>query len=190
MTIKILGISGSGSKRSYHKSLLGAAREHVPGNATLETYDVSSFPLFNKDLESDMPTAVREFKKRIREADAILIATPEYNFSISAVLKNALEWGNRSADDNSWEGKPAAIMSASTSPRGGVRAQLHLRQIMLDLNMYPINRPQLMVANAQEKFDVNLKLSDARTRETLQDLLVVLVEWTKKLQANPATNHS
>lgn len=190
MTTKILGISGSGSKRSFNKSLLDTARELVPGNATLETHDVSSLPLFNKDLEYEMPAVVREFKKRIREANAILIATPEYNFSISAVLKNALEWGNRPEDDNSWEGKPAAIMSASTSPRGGVRAQLHLRQIMLDLDMYPINRPQLMVGNAQEKFDVNLKLTDTPTRETLRDLLVSLIEWTQKLQANPGTNHS
>jgi len=180
--LTILGISGSGRKRSYNTALLEAAKQLLPEDATLEIIDVSRLPLYNQDLEHDMPEVVKELKKKIRGADAILIATPEHNYSITAVLKNAIEWGNRPPRDASWSGKPAAIISASTGLRGGVRAQLHLRQIMIDLNMYPINRPLLLVANADEKFNQDLKLVDEEVLQTLRDALSSLVEWTRKLQ--------
>jgi len=180
--LAILGISGSGRKRSFNTALLEAAKQLLPQNATLEVVDVSRLPLYNQDLEHEMPVDVKELKKKIRDADAILIATPEHNYSITAILKNAIEWGNRPPKDASWSGKPAAIISASTSLRGGARAQLHLRQIMIDLNMYPINRPQLLVANAREKFNENLQLADEETLQTLRDVLSSLVEWTHRLQ--------
>ncbi len=180
--LTILGISGSGRKGSYNTALLEAAKELLPQDATLEVVDVSKLPLYNQDLEHDLPEAVKELKKRIRGADAILIATPEHNYSVTAVLKNAIEWGNRPPRDASWSGKPAAVISASTGLRGGVRAQLHLRQIMIDLNMYPINRPLLLVANARDKFDENLKLIDGESLQTLRAVLSSLVEWTRKLQ--------
>jgi chromate reductase len=176
--VRILGISGSARKRSYNTALLHAAEALVPDGAALETIDVSRFPLFNNDLVEEMPAEIREFKQRVEKADAILFATPEFNYSISAVLKNAIEWGNQ--PENSWDSKPAAIISASISLRGGARAQAHLRQIMVDLNMYPINQPQLLLARAQEKFDANLKLVDAASLKTLQSLLVALVEWTRR----------
>ena len=179
--IKILGISGSARRKSYNTALLEAAKELLPEGAALQVYDVSIFPLYNQDIEVEIPAPVRRFKEEIRRADAILFATPEHNYSITAVLKNAIEWGNRPDGDNSWEGKPAAIMSASTSPRGGVRAQLHLRQILVDLNMHPINKPQLLVARAQEHFDANLKLTNSEFRGTLRGLLSNLVEWTRRL---------
>jgi chromate reductase len=179
--IRILGISGSARRRSYNTALLEEAKELLPEGAALEVYDVSMFPLYNQDMEVEIPASVRRFKEEIRRADAILFATPEHNYSITAVLKNAIEWGNRPEEDNSWDGKPAAIMSASTSPRGGVRAQLHLRQILVDLNMYPINKPQLLVARAQEQFDANLKLTNTEFRGTLRALLGSLVEWARRL---------
>jgi len=182
--IGILGISGSGRRSSYNTALLEAAKELLPEGAALDLYDVSAFPLFNQDLEVEIPAAIRRFKERVRRADAILFATPEHNYSISAVLKNAIEWGNRPEEDNSWDGKPAAIMSASTSPRGGARAQLHLRQIMVDLNMYPINSPQLLLARAQEHFDANLKLTNSQFRGILRELLTSLAEWTRRLRSS------
>jgi len=182
--LKILGISGSGRKGSYNTALLGAAKELAPEGVFLETFDISTLPLYNSDLEQSMPTIVREFKNHIRESDAILFAVPEHNYTITAVLKNAIEWGNRPPNDNSWDSKPAAILSASSGPRGGVRAQLHLRQIMVDLNMHPINRPLLLVANEEEKFGANMKLIDPQIRETLRTMLVRLVEWTRKFQPN------
>jgi chromate reductase len=180
--LTILGISGSGRKRSYNTALLEAAKELLPQDATLEVVDVSKLPLYNQDLEHDLPEIVKELKEKIRGADAILIATPEHNYSVTAVLKNAIEWGNRPPRDASWSGKPAAVISASTGLRGGVRAQLHLRQIMIDLNMYPINRPLLLVANAKDKFSEDLRLTDGETLQTLRDVLSGLVEWTRRLQ--------
>jgi len=180
--LAILGISGSGRKNSYNTALLEASKHLLPQDTTLEVVDVSRLPLYNQDLEHDMPEIVKEFKKKIRGADAILIATPEHNYSVTAVLKNAIEWGNRPPGDASWSGKPAAVISASTGLRGGVRAQLHLRQIMIDLNMYPINRPLLIVANAKDRFNEDLQLIDEETRQTLRDVLSSLVEWTRKLQ--------
>lgn len=179
--IHILGMSGSTRKGSYNSALLRAAKELLPPGVTLEIFDVSGFPLFNADLEANMPAEVRTFKEKVKRSDAILFATPEFNFSISSVLKNAIEWGNRPADDNLWEGKPAAIISASDGPRGGARAQLHLRQIMVDLNMHPINSPQLYVARAQDKFDGEMKLTDEKTKEVLGKLLEALVEWAGKV---------
>ena len=180
--LAILGISGSGRKRSYNTALLEAAKQLLPQDATLEVVDVSKLPLYNQDLEHDLPDAVKELKRNIRSADAILIATPEHNYSVTAVLKNAIEWGNRPPRDASWSGKPAAVISASTGLRGGVRAQLHLRQIMIDLNMYPINRPLLLVANAKDKFNEDLRLNDEETIQTLREVLSSLVEWTRRLQ--------
>jgi chromate reductase len=180
--VTILGISGSGRKWSYNSALLEAAKQLLPPDATLDVVDISRLPLYNQDLEHDLPEAVKELKKRIRGADAILIATPEHNYSITAVLKNAIEWGNRPPRDASWSGKPAAIISASTGLRGGARAQLHLRQIMIDINMHSINRPLLLVANAKDKFSENLQLTDKETLQTLREVLSSLVEWTRKLQ--------
>jgi len=178
---RILGISGSARKRSFNSALIRAAIEILPEGLRLENHDVSGFPLFNEDLEAELPMTVKKFKEKIRAVDGVLFATPEYNYSISAVLKNAVEWGNRPDGDNSWEGKPVAIMSASASPRGGARAQLHLRQILVDLDMYPINQPQLLVANADEKFDDNLRLTDQRSRQVLREMLVALAQWGRRL---------
>ena len=182
LRVRILGISGSSRKGSYNTALLEAAKELAPESVLIETYDISNLPLYNQDLEAKMPPQVTEFKSKVKQADAILFAAPEHNYTITAVLKNAIEWGNRPPNDNSWDSKPAAIMSASSGPRGGARAQLHLRQIMVDLNMHPINRPQLLIANEDGKFDVNMKLTDLQMRETLRNLLIQLAEWTRRVQ--------
>ena len=179
--MKILGISGSGRKGSYNWGLLEAAKELLPEDTSLEILDVSHFPLYNQDHDPDPPAEVRLFKQKIRQSDALLFATPEHNYTITAVLKNAIEWGNRPGGDNSWNGKPAAIVSASSGPRGGVRAQLHLRQVLVDLNVYPINQPQLLLARAQDAFDSEGKLKDLQARETLKNVLLNLVKWSEKI---------
>jgi len=180
---KILGISGSMRKRSFNTALLRAAQELLPPEATLEIFDISKFPLFNQDMEATPPAGVVEFKLKIRGSDAILFAAPEYNFSVSALLKNAIEWANRPSKDNAWDGKPALITSASTGARGGARAQLHLRQILSDVNMFPLNKPQLLVGNAREAFDSDLRLIDETHRQTLKQLLAALVAWSAKVRS-------
>jgi chromate reductase len=180
--ISILGISGSGRRGSYNTALLEAAKELAQESITIGTFQIAKLPLYNQDLEAAMPAQVSEFKNSVKESDAILFAVPEHNYTVTAVMKNALEWGARPPSDNSWNEKPCAMMSASSGPRGGARAQLHLRQILVDLNMHPINRPLLLVANEADKFDSNMRLTDSQIRETLRVLLTRLEEWTRTLQ--------
>src|SRR5256712_5348188 len=182
-TMKILGTAGGNRKGPYTGGLLEAAKEMLQDNATLEIFAVPRFPFFTQDHERTPPAEVQLFKQKIRQSDAILFATPEHNYTITAVLKNAIEWGNRPGGDNSWNGKAAAIVSASSGPRGGARAQLHLRQILVDLNMYPINQPQLLLARAQYSCDSDLKLKDPQPKETLKKILETLASWTKRINS-------
>ena len=179
----ILGFAGSLRKGSYNRALVRAAAEQLPEEAKLEVFDLEGIPPFNQELESRMPEKVKEFKARIRAADAILIATPEHNYSVPGVLKNAIDWASRPYGDNSFEGKPAAIMSASTGMLGGARAQYHLRQVLVFLDMHPVNRPEVFVTFAAQKVDEQGNLTDETTRKIIKQLLESLVAWTKKLKS-------
>ena len=180
--ITILGFAGSLRKDSYNKALLRAAMKLIPKSTKLEIFDLEGIPPFNQDLENRMPEKVKEFKAKIKAANAILIATPEHNYSIPGVLKNAIDWASRPPGDNSFEGKPVAIMSASLGTLGGARAQYHLRQVLVSLNMHAINRPEVIVASADEKTDEKGNLADEKTRKKIRQLLENLVDWTKKLE--------
>src|SRR5919199_2958298 len=182
--LKFLGFAGSLRVGSYNKALLRAATNLIPENAILEIFDLDDIPPFNQDLEMNMPAKVTEFKSKIREADAILIATPEYNYSVPGVLKNAIDFASRPYGDNPFDDKPVAIISASIGMLGGARAQYHLRQIFVFLNMYPINRPEVIVPFAQDKFDANGNLLDNDTKKFLGQLLQNLADWTRKLRVN------
>ena len=180
--IKILGIPGSLRKGSFNKMAIVAAKSLVSDNADLEIYeDMDKLPPFNQDLENDLPEIVKVFKKKIKNADAILFSTPEYNFSIPGVLKNAIDWASRPYGDNSWEGKPVAVMGGSSGMAGATRAQLHLRQTFVFMNMFPINRPQVNIPKIQDKFDQNGSLNDKETEEKIRELLKSLVDWTIRL---------
>src|SRR3972149_10862423 len=180
--IIVLGFVGSLRKDSYNKAILRAAVELAPEKMRIEVFDLEGIPPFNQDLESQPPKRVKEFKARIKAADAILIATPEYNYSIPGVLKNAIDWASRQYGDNSFEGKPVAIISASIGMLGGARAQYHLRQTFVFLNMHPFNRPEVLVAFAKEKFDENDRLKDEMSKKFIKELLEGLVAWTKQLR--------
>jgi chromate reductase, NAD(P)H dehydrogenase (quinone) len=180
--IKILGFAGSLRVGSYNKALLRAATALLPDDVTLEIFDVNDIPPFNQDLEMNMPPTVKEFKSKIREADAIVIATPEYNYSVPGVLKNAIDFASRPYGDNPFNDKPVAIMSASIGMLGGARAQYHLRQMFVFLNMHPVNGPEVIVTSAQNKFDSNGNLIDENTRVFLKQLLQNLVNWTRRLR--------
>jgi chromate reductase len=180
--LTILAFAGSLRKGSYNRALLQAVSESVPKDASLEIFELDGIPPFNQDLESPLPERVKEFKDKIKKADAILIVTPEYNYSVPGVLKNAIDWGSRPRGDNSFEDKPVAIMSASTGILGGARAQYHLRQSLVFLNMHPVNKPEVFVTLAAQKFDDKGKLLDLKTRELVTELLVNLVNWTRKIK--------
>ena len=179
--IHILGFAGSLRKGSFNKSLLRAAVEIVPRDAKLEIFDLEGIPPFNQDLEHQPPEKVKQFKAKIRAADAILIATPEYNYSIPGVLKNAIDWASRPHGDNAFERKPVALMGASIGMLGTARAQYHLRQTFVWLNMYPLNKPEIMVSFANKKIDEDGKVTDPETREKIRELLGALIFWTRKL---------
>ena len=180
--LNIIGFAGSLRNGSYNRALLRVAADLVPKDTQLDIFDLEGIPLFNQDLEKSMPEKVKEFKAKVRSADAILIATPEYNYSIPGVLKNAIDWASRPPGDNSFEGKPVAVMSASTGMLGGARAQYQLRQVFVFLNMYPLNRPEVFITFANQKFDEKGKLTDEKAKELIKALLEALVAWAKKLQ--------
>jgi chromate reductase, NAD(P)H dehydrogenase (quinone) len=181
-TVNILGFAGSLRKGSYNKALLRAALELVPKGARLEIFDLDGIPPFNQDLENQPSEKVKEFKAKIRAADAVLIATPEYNYSIPGVLKNAIDSASRPYGDNAFEHKPVAIMGASIGMTGSARAQYHLRQCFVFLTCFALNQPEVMVPFAQEKIDKEGKVTDQKTREKIRELLEGLVAWTNRLK--------
>ncbi len=178
----ILGIAGSLRRESYNRSLLQAAVELAPEGARIETFDIDGIPGFNQDDEQNPPEQVVDLKQRIRSADAVLFVTPEYNYSVPGVLKNAIDWASRPYGDSAWTGKPAAIMGATVGTIGTARAQYHLRQMFVFLNMYAVNQPEVMVANAHKHFDQDGKLTDETAKKLIRQLLEELVRWTKLLQ--------
>jgi chromate reductase len=180
--LSILGFAGSLRRGSYNRAILRAAQEAVPSGAKMEIFDLAGIPPFNQDRENEPAEAVTAFKADIRAADALLIAAPEYNYSMSGVLKNALDSASRPYGDNALDGKPVAIMGASMGMLGTARAQYHLRQCCVFLNMYPLNRPEVMVPFAQEKFDETGRLTDPKTREKIAELVEALIAWTRRLQ--------
>ncbi len=180
--IKILGISGSLRKESFHTKLLKTAAAMPFEDAEIEIVEIGNLPLFNQDWEADPPETVKEFKKKIRESDAILFVTPEYNYSVPGVLKNAIDCGSRPYGESAWSGKPAAIMSGSVGILGGSRAQYHLRQMMVFLDMHPLNKPEVMVPMIQDKFDEGGNLTDEATRAKVKEMIEALVAWTGKLR--------
>jgi chromate reductase, NAD(P)H dehydrogenase (quinone) len=180
-TIRILGIAGSLRRGSYNRAALHAATQLVPAHTIMETFELDGIPAFNQDEEQSPPKKVIELKQQLRAADAILIVTPEYNYSIPGVLKNAIDWASRPYGDSAWNAKPVAIMGASVGTFGTARAQYHLRQMFVFLNMFPINQPEVMIGNAAERFDRAGNLTDEKTKELIGQLLHNLVDWTRRI---------
>ena len=179
--VRILGIAGSLRRDSYNRATLRAAMELAPEGASIETFELDDIPAFNQDDEQNPPAKIVELKQRIREVDAILFVTPEYNYSVPGVLKNAIDWASRPYGDSAWNGKPAAIMGASVGAIGTARAQYHLRQMMVFLNMFPVNQPEVMIGNASERFDAQGNLTDEAAKGFIRQLLQNLVDWSRRI---------
>ena len=162
---------------------LQAAQDLLPAGVSLEIFDLEGIPLFNQDHENDPVARVIEFKKKIREADAIVFATPEYNYSIPGVLKNAIDSASRPGGDSAWANKPVAVIGASTGVFGSVRAQYHLRQVFVALNMFQVNQPEIMIGNAAKAFDAQGKLTDEKSKELIIKLMENLAVLARQLKS-------
>lgn len=173
--IDILALSGSLRADSFNAKLLSVAQGLAPAGSSIEIYDYRDVPLYDGDLEvRAYPAAAQRLKDRIRKADALLIATPEYNFSIPGVLKNALDWVSRPYGDSALAGKPVAIIGGGGG-QGTNRAQDHMRQIAHGLDMNIVRRPEIFIANIWGKFDEAGKLADPVAEKLISDLLDNLI---------------
>jgi chromate reductase, NAD(P)H dehydrogenase (quinone) len=180
--MNVIGISGSLRKGSFNTAALRAAQGLAPEGMTIERAEIGDLPLYNDDVRAaGFPAPAERLRAQIAAADAILFVTPEYNYSISGVLKNAIDWASR-PPSQPFEAKPVAIMGASPGLFGSARAQYHLRQMLIFLNAMPVNRPEVMIGQAQNKFDADGNLTDEPTREFIRKLLVSLRDWTLRLQ--------
>jgi chromate reductase len=182
-SVRILGIAGSLRKGSYNRAALRVAAELAPDGVAIDIFEIDGLPGFNEDEEQSPPPKVVHLKQRITASDAILFVTPEYNYSVPGVLKNAIDWASRPYGKSAWDGKPAAIMGASVGATGTARAQYHLRQMMVFLNMFPMNQPEVMIASAATKFDDAGNLTDEETKKRIGKLLESLVAWTRRLNS-------
>jgi chromate reductase len=173
-TINILGIPGSLRQASYNKAALQAAQELLPEGATLEIFGLGGVPPFNEDDERTFPARVVELKARVREADAILIATPEYNSSIPGSLKNALDWVSRPVATNPLRNKPVAVVGASTGAFGAVWAQAELRKVLAAIGARVLDG-EVAVGHAPTRFDESGRLEDESLQEQLEETIEALL---------------
>jgi chromate reductase len=181
--ISVLGFAGSLRRGSYNNAALRAALELAPAGMTIETFDLAPIQPYNEDVKQEgFPPPEQEFREKIRAADALLILTPEYNRSMSGVLKNAIDWASR-PPNQPFNGKPTAIFGASPGMIGTAVAQFDLRRSLGVLNALVMNTPSVMIGNAAEKFDEQGRLTDQPTRDLIAKLLVALVDWTHRCRA-------
>ncbi|MCX7122923.1 MAG: NAD(P)H-dependent oxidoreductase [Gammaproteobacteria bacterium] len=181
--LKIIGISGSLRKTSYNTALLKAAAALMPTGIEFEIAEIGEIPLYNGDLElNHFPESVQILREKIRASNGLLIATPEYNYSMSGVLKNTIDWLSRPSTDPVLFDKPLAIIGASMGMMGSARAQYHLRQSAVFLNMHVLNKPELFVNAVHTKFNEQLELTDLPTQDVLKQVLESFQKWIKQLE--------
>jgi chromate reductase, NAD(P)H dehydrogenase (quinone) len=180
--MNVLGISGSLRKGSFNSAALRAAQGLAPQGMTIQVAEIADFPLYDEDVRAaGFPPPVERFRAQIAAADALLFVTPEYNFSVPGVLKNAIDWASR-PPNQPFNEKPVAIMGASGGPLGTARVQYHLRQVLYGLNALLVNKPEVFIGQASTKFDDAGNLVDETTKDFIRKLLESLAAWTKRVQ--------
>jgi chromate reductase len=179
--ISVLGICGSLRKGSFNRAALNTAIELRPAGMNVTIADISQIPLYDEDVRAQgFPAPVETLRQQIKAADALVFACPEYNYSMTGVLKNAIDWASR-PPDQPFAGKPVAILGAAAGMAGGARAQLHLRHSCVFLDMHPLNKPEVLIFQAQNKFDAEGKLTDDVARGLIGDLMAALALWTAQI---------
>ena len=180
--MKVLGVSGSLRKASLNTAALRACAELMPAGMSLGIAEIGDLPLFNQDVfDAGLPEPVKRFRAAVAAADGVLIASPEYNFSLTAALKNAIDWGSR-PPNQVFQDKPIAVFSVSPGPMGGARVQYDLRRILGQIWGHVLPRPEVFIGSAQSKFDAQGKLTDETTRKFLADLLVGFKPWIVRMK--------
>jgi chromate reductase len=180
--LKVLGICGSLRKKSFNMSALRTAGTLMPPGMSLHITSIADLPMFNQDvLDAGMPEPVKRLRSEIAQADGVLIASPEYNFSVTAPLKNAIDWASR-PPDQVWQDKPIAIFSVTPGPVGGARVQYDLRRILGQIWGHVLPRPEVFIGNAASKFDADLNLTDETSKKFLTDLLVGFKAWIIRMK--------
>jgi chromate reductase len=182
-TITVLGIAGSLRRGSYNAAALRAAAALAPEGVSVEIFDgLREIPPYDEDVKQQgFPGPAEDLRKRIAAADALLLVTPEYNYSVPGVLKNAIDWASR-PPSQPFDGKPTAIMGASPGTFGTARAQYHLRQVLVSVNARALNRPEVLIGQAASRFDAEGNVTDDGTKKLIADLLVALRDWTLRLR--------
>ncbi len=180
--IHLVGISGSLRKVSYNTALLKAAQELLPENVTIEIAEIGNLPLYNSDIDGELrPQSVNDFRNILAKADAFLFVSPEYNYAIPGALKNAIDWASR-GEDSPIINKPVALMGATRGLWGTTRMQQAFRPVFQYLNMIPVNKPEVLVAQVQTKFDSNLQLIDEQTKSIVRQQLEALKNLTLRFK--------
>ncbi|MGH8809717.1 MAG: NADPH-dependent FMN reductase [Noviherbaspirillum sp.] len=174
---KVAVFVGSLRKESYNRKLANALIAMAPASLKLEIVEIGNLPLFNQDMEADLPEVVRDFKQRIQAADAVLFVTPEYNRSVPGVLKNAIDVGSRPYGQSAWNGKPGAVISASPGAIGGFGANHHLRQSLVFLNVPVLQQPEAYIGHAAKLFDEQGNIANEDKKEFLQKFLQSFEQW-------------
>jgi chromate reductase, NAD(P)H dehydrogenase (quinone) len=179
--VSVLGICGSLRKASYNMAALRAAIAVKPAGMSVTVADISQIPPYNEDVRAQgFPPTVEALRRQIAAADALLFACPEYNYSMSGVLKNAIDWASR-PPDQPFAGKPCAIIGAAAGMAGSARAQYDLRRSCVFLDMHPLNKPEVLIGQAQTKFDAEGNLTDEAAKGFMRDMMAALAAWTRQI---------
>ncbi len=178
--MNILAICGSLRKKSTNMGLLRYAQAQAPAGSNITIADLSSVPFFNADL-TEKPVAVIELLQQLEKADALIFGCPEYNYSIAPALKNALDWASREPDNKLLSGKAVALMGAGGG-MGTSRAQYHLRQVCVYLNLHPLNKPEVFANAFSGAFDADGNLVDEKIQGTINTQLTALIAWAHQLK--------
>ncbi|MFD2444627.1 NADPH-dependent FMN reductase [Bacillus sp. CGMCC 1.16607] len=184
--LKVVGICGSLRKNSINKDLLLYLSKLLPENYMFELGDLSEVPLYNTDLEEDLPIAVKNLAEKIKNADVVIISSPEYNSSITGVLKNALDWISRPVTGTPLSNKLAAIIGATPGMLGTVRGQLHLREILYAMNAQLIRRPEVLISQAPSKINDMGEIIDEKTVSIMDNLVLAIIEEVEKKRESTA----
>jgi chromate reductase len=181
MNITVAAFSGSLRKESYTTKLVKAFQKQAPEGVEVKLIDISQLPFINQDLEDDLPLAVKQLHQSVAGADAILLASPEYNRSYSPVLKNALDWGSRPQGQNAWAKKPAAVIGCTPYALGAFGAVHHLRQVLTYLDIYTLQQPEFYLGTAGDKFNEQGELTDQQTITMIHDFWKAFTLWIKQV---------